>query len=410
MLQYWLWLSLLEGISLRQKLALLERFSSPEDIYHAAAQEFSQVPELTAEAVQALENKDLTQARQVLNRCERKDLGIVTLADEGYPARLKNIPDPPLVLYIRGRLPDLDERPAIGVVGTRKASAYGMDVARRFGSQISQCGGLVISGGAAGIDSAAMEGALDTQMPVVGVLGCGADVVYPRYNGRLFARAAQCGCLISEYPPGTEPKPWHFPMRNRIISGLCNGVLVVEAPEKSGALITARQALEQGRDVFVVPGNVDVASSAGSNALLRDGGICVSCGWDILMEYEALYPGKVEKKDDRLPVRELSSDILRVAQTPQIPEKDRPLQPKTDKKSIDKQDLTTYSVIGERQDLTDEERKALRLLTTVPCHADAVIARMDMPAGKALSILTMLTLKGEAVMHPGNLICLKINR
>lgn len=410
MLQYWIWLALLEGISHRQKLLLLERFSSPEDIYHAARQELERLPDITAEAVTALENKDLTAARQVLSRCERKDLGIVTFGENGYPARLRNIPDPPLVLYIRGRLPDMDDVPVIGVVGTRKASAYGMDTARRMGAQIAQCGGLVVSGGAWGIDSAAMEGALEASSSVVGVLGCGADVVYPRNNGRLFARVTQAGCLISEYPPGTEPKPWHFPARNRIISGLSNGVLVVEAPEKSGALITARQALEQGRDVFVVPGNVDVASCVGSNALLREGGIAVSCGWDILMEYEALYPETVEKRDGKPLISDRPEQVIRVAQTPRFPEKDKPLPGQTDKKSIDKQDFTPYSVIGDRQDLTEEEQKALTLLTTVPCHADGVIARMDMPAGKALSVLTMLTLKGEAVMHPGNLISLKINR
>ena len=410
MLQYWIWLALLEGISLRQKTLLLEHFSAPEDIYHAGAQALAQLPELSAEAAAALANKDLTEAQQVLTRCERKDLGIVTLGDRNYPKRLKNIADPPLVLYIRGKLPDMDTVPVIGVVGTRKASAYGMDMARRMGRQISQCGGLVVSGGAWGIDSAAMEGALDVGCPVVGVLGCGADVVYPRNNGRLFAKVAQTGCLISEFPPGTEPKPWNFPMRNRIISGLTNGVLVVEAPEKSGALITARQALEQGRDVFVVPANVDVASGAGSNALLRDGGIAVSCGWDILMEYQMLYPEKVEKREERLPENPVDFAGASVAQTPQIPEKDRPLPPKADKKSIDKQHIAPYSVIGNRQDLTPEEQKALGMLTTVPIHADAVIARMDMPAGKALSVLTMLTLKGEAVMHPGNLISLKINR
>ena len=410
MLQYWIWLALLEGISHRQKLLLLEHFASPEDIYHASEQELAEVPELTQDAVQALENKDLTPVQQVLSRCERKDLGIVTFGDEKYPARLKNISDPPLVLYVRGKLPDMDNLPVIGVVGTRKASAYGMDIARRMGTQISQCGGLVVSGGAWGIDSAAMEGALDAPACTVGVLGCGADVVYPRNNGRLFARVSQAGCLISEYPPGTEPKPWHFPARNRIISGLSNGVLVVEAPEKSGALITARQALEQGRDVFVVPGNVDVASCVGSNALLREGGIAVSCGWDILMEYEALYPDRVKKIDGRLPVLERPEQVVRVAQTPRFPEKDKPLTPVTDKKSIDKQDFTPYSVIGERQDLSADEQKALALLTAAPCHADAVIARMDMPAGKALGVLTMLTLKGEAVMHPGNLISLKINR
>ena len=179
------------------------------------------------------------------------------------------------------------------MVGTRHASPYGMTTAKKMGYQITKCGGIVVSGMAYGIDGMAMKGALTAGAPVVGILGCGAEMVYPPSNRPLFSDVENYGCIMSEFPPGTPPVKWNFPKRNRIISGMSCGVLVVEAPEKSGALITARCAADQGRDVFVVPGNIDVPTFVGSNRLLRDGAIAVSSGWDILSEYQMQFPDKI---------------------------------------------------------------------------------------------------------------------
>ena len=295
MLIHWIWLAHRPGLNDRAKAALLQHFRDPEDIFFADKNAFDHIEGLSAEAVESLWDKNLIPAEEILEACSREKLHILTYRDAAYPARLKNIADPPIVLYYKGQLPDWDASPVIGVVGTRKASAYGMTTAKRMGYQIAKCGGIVVSGMAYGIDGMAMAGALTAGQPVVGVLGCGADIVYPVSNRGLFRDVEQYGCILSEFVPGTPPAKWTFPKRNRIISGLSCGVLVVEAPEKSGALITARQAVEQGRDVFVVPGNIDNPCCVGSNRLLRDGAIMAESGWDVVSEYEALYTDKIRK-------------------------------------------------------------------------------------------------------------------
>ena len=332
MLQHWIWLAHRPGVSDRMKNSLLEHFRDPEDIYFADGESYRHVNGMTAEAAASLKDKDLSAAQAVLDACRWEKLHVLTIRDAAYPARLKNIPDPPILLYYKGQLPDFDAQPAIGVVGTRKASAYGLQTAKRMGYQIARCGGIVVSGMAYGIDAMAMSGALTAGETTVGVLGCGADIVYPLSNRGLFEDVAMYGCILSEFAPGTQPAKWTFPRRNRIISGLSNGILVVEAPEKSGALITAGHALDQGRDVFVVPGNIDQPGFAGSNRLLRDGATLVSSGWDVLSEYETVYPDKIRKDlspshqtvyPDELgkSASETEKNLHKVAQKPEVPGK-----------------------------------------------------------------------------------------
>ena len=295
MLIHWIWLATRPHMTDWVKVELVRHFGDAESVYFAC--DWSGIEGLTQEGLEALQDRNLKGAEEILAQCDREGLQILTYQDAAYPKRLQNIPDPPLVFYYKGRLPDFDGLPVIGVVGTRRASAYGLTAAKRMGYQIARCGGIVVSGMAAGIDGMSMKGALTAGGTVVGVLGCGADMVYPLSNRSLFADTVRYGCILSEFPPGTPPHKWNFPKRNRIISGLSCGVLVVEAPEKSGALITARQAADQGRDVFVVPGNIDVDTFVGSNRLLRDGAIAVSSGWDILSEYEGQFPGKIRRFD-----------------------------------------------------------------------------------------------------------------
>lgn len=393
MLLYWLWFAMLPELSVRQKLALLERFSDPEEIYGLNS---SEEPEgLSAQQKQALENKDLSQAQKIEKICARKDIGILTFNDDRYPDRLRNIHTPPLVLYYKGTLPDFEERPAIGVVGTRKASAYGLNMARQFGGQIAACGGIVVSGGAYGGDAMALEGALEAGGQTVAVLGCGVDVVYPTCNRRLFMDIADNGCLLSEYIPGTTPDRWHFPERNRIISGISNGVLVTEAPAKSGALITAKDALEQGRDVYVVPGNIDMPTCAGSNALLREGAAASFSGWDILKEYQFQYPDTVQERSVELK----KAKAVKAAQPV--------LLPRSDKKDIDKRPSDAYSGIDNNVALTPQESRILACLDSSPKPVDDVIAQAGVPAGTVLSILTKLALKGVVINHPGRLVSVR---
>lgn len=402
MLIHWLWLATRTGITDRRKLAILRSFQDPEDAFYEDS--YRQVPDLTADELEALRDKSLTEAKKILAQCTDKDIRVLTLSDREYPSRLKNIPDPPLVLYYKGTLPEFDAAPVIGVVGTRQASSYGCMVARRMGYQIGKCGGLLVSGCALGIDAKAMQGALEADSVAVGVLGCGVDVVYPAGNRWLFAELERRGCLISEFPPETPPAKWNFPKRNRIISGMSCGVLVVEAPVRSGALITARQAAEQGRDVFVVPGNIDVPSCAGSNALLRDGAMMATTGWDILSEYQYIFPDKLCQKTEE-PV-EAAPEM--VAQEPPTPKVGKPLWKKKEKIIIDNDGQSAY--IDEEKSLpslSDEEQAIVELFKRGHQLTDDIIAACGLPAGKALAVLTMLQVKGVVVRLPGNRLTLK---
>jgi len=379
MLLYWVWFFLVSKLNIMQKHKLLQQFGDPEELYHSS----DRLP-IPQEVKDLLEDKNLTPAQRLMQDCAGKGIGILSLADDAYPARLRNTADAPILLFYRGVLPNWNGQPVIGVVGTRNATPYGNEMAVTFGRQIAHCGALVISGGASGIDSGAMWGALEAERPTVAVLGCGVDVVYPRENKVLFDKVVEHGCLISEYVPGTKALRWHFPARNRIISGISNGLLVVEAPEKSGALITADHALEQGRDVYAIPGNIDVPNCAGSNALLQDRATPVFSGWDVVKAYAPQWPGTVERRPD-----------VRRAQKPLPVAND-------DKKAIDKNVNSTYSVLNsEDVSLTETEKHILSLLDRTPKPLDEVISQLDLNAGAVKMTLTKLSVKGIVVMHPG---------
>ena len=256
-LKYWLWLTRLPGLHNQTRLLLLRHFGTPENVYFAEPPELSLVEGLDRQQAAILSNRSLDAAERILERCQRLNIDLLTLQDANYPNRLRNIYDPPCLLYVRGHLPPLDEEIVISAVGTRKCTPYGVACAERIGYGLATGGAIVASGLARGIDSAVIRGALLGGGMTLGLLGNGLDVVYPRENYGLYEDVAATGALISEYPPGTEPLPGNFPLRNRILSGVSVGTLVVEAPLRSGALITASRALEQGRDVFAVPGPID---------------------------------------------------------------------------------------------------------------------------------------------------------
>lgn len=418
MLKHWIWFAHRPGLHDRVKAALLQSFSDPEDIFCAEDGAFDGIEGLSRDMKRTLEDKDLSQAEKILEECDRKRLHILTYGDAAYPRALQHIADPPIVLYYRGQLPDFDSWPVIGIVGTRKASAYGLMTAKRMGYQIAQSGGTVVSGMAYGIDGAAMSGALTAGGKVVGVLGCGADVVYPAVNRSLFEDMERYGCIISEFAPGTPPFKQNFPKRNRIISGLSNGVLVVEAPERSGALITARQAAEQGRDVFVVPGNIDQPTATGSNELLRDGAIMASCGWDVIREYEGLYPDKIHRApeegksgDRRYENLRKEKNLAKVAQKPLIPEEPKKIKKELTKKGIDKKPSPPYSDVNTHlPTLSENEQAIVSALEGGERLVDDVIAETGLAAGKLLTAMTMLELKGILKRLPGKRIALREGR
>ncbi|MBQ3404260.1 MAG: DNA-processing protein DprA [Oscillospiraceae bacterium] len=346
MLRYWVWLSALRGIKTGDKLRLAEELGGPEAVFFAREEQLRSVGWLSDGAVEALSRKELSGAAKAVDDSYALGHRILTIQDALYPLRLKNIYDPPLVLYIWGRLPSVDDEVAVAVVGTRKCTPYGRNAAQRTAWQISKGGGLIVSGLATGIDTAAALGALRADGRVIGVSGRGLDAAYPRENLSLYEDCAATGAVISEYPPGTNPERWRFPERNRIMAGLSLGVLVVEAPQKSGALITARLAAEEGRDVFVIPGNVDSRACEGSNELIREGATMILSGEDILEEYRARYPHRLNTEGGSAPVPDY---VLRPRPEDQTP--------KTDAHSDERESAAEQ---------TDEEKKKDLITNEIP--------------------------------------------
>jgi len=260
---------------------LLRSGTSPIDVLHQQCADGARGRAKTADWTDPVRSRQ--RAAEAAARSEAAGLLIVTFGDPLYPARLTQIADPPPVLWVSGQVKALAD-PAVAIVGSRAGSTYAVNVAERLGAELAERGVTVVSGLARGVDSAAHRGALSVNGVTVGVLGCGADVVYPPEHAPLVARVVAVGAVVSELVPGTVPKPAFFPRRNRIISGLVRAVVVVEAGEKSGSLITARCALEQGRDVLAVPGNVFNGRNRGGHALLRDGARLVESADDVMDE------------------------------------------------------------------------------------------------------------------------------
>lgn len=225
------------------------------------------------------------ETKQTLRRLREKNIRIMTVLDEHYPVLLKEIAQPPWVLYVLGSVSLLKDPAAIAIVGTRRPTPYGKKVAHRLAYGLAERRFTVVSGMALGIDAEAHKGALAAGGRTVAVLGCGVDVIYPKSNRPLYRELIHSGAVISEFPPGTAPRPGHFPQRNRIISGLSRGTVVVEAQEKSGSLITADMSVDQNRDVFAVPGPITSSRSVGTNRLIQQGAVCVTSVEDILAEY-----------------------------------------------------------------------------------------------------------------------------
>ncbi len=298
-LKYWLWLTTRQGLDAAGVLTVLDYFVTPERAYYADREEYDQLP-LAPKARSGLYSKELDSADRILGDCQRLSLRIMTLRDGDYPERLRQISAPPAVLYVRGKLFDFDEEAAIAVVGSRRPSQYGEMAAAKLGMELAAGGALVLSGIAEGLDTCALKGALKAGGPVVSVLGGGIDVPYPAVNRYLYEDVAAAGALISEYPPGTEPKGFHFPRRNRILSGLALGVLAVECKLHSGTMSTVRHAMDQDRDIFAIPGAIDAPMSEGTNWLIQQGAKLVTRGEDILEEYRSRFPGRLGRENRSL--------------------------------------------------------------------------------------------------------------
>lgn len=313
-LKYWVWLSSLDGITPRRKFLLVERFGDPAFLWEATESELSASGLCTPKVISLLTDRAARiTAASTFDNIRRCGADIITIRDKAYPRLLKCIPDPPVVLYCRGKLQVGGE--CIAVVGSRRATWYGLDMARRLSRQLAEHGVTIVSGMARGVDSNAHRGAIEGGGRTIAVLGCGVDIAYPPENKGLMDEIIRNGAVVSEYIPGTAPAQFNFPARNRIISGLSRGVAIVEAGEKSGSLITADFALEQGRDVFAVPGNINSANSTGTNRLIRDGAKIVTNVGDILDELKLDYDTQnISNETGKPDIMKLNGDEKTIAQ------------------------------------------------------------------------------------------------
>ena len=383
-LKYWVWLTTLPGLGQRTKLQLLEHFASPEEIYFAPEEEMLLAEGVTKTQCALLADKSLDRAEKVLEDCAKDGQFLLTMDDAAYPARLRNIYDPPLLLYGKGSLPLFDEEVAVTVVGTRSCTPYGVKAASELGFELAKQGALLVSGMAKGIDGEALRGALRAGGFTAAVLGGGADVVYPAANRRLYEDIAATGVILSEYPPGTEPRGEHFPVRNRLLSALSVATLVVEAPERSGALITAATALEQGREVFAVPGPFDAPMSRGCNGLIREGAGLVCEAWDVLSFYESRYPHKLRLLRAKLPPLPKGAPETESGE-PAKPVEEAPPAPA----------LPVLDISQDPGGLTDDQIAVLSVLhTDIPTLTDDAAILADLPVRRVLSALTVLEIDG----------------
>ena len=389
-ISYLIWLTTRDGIRPDAAAGLLRYFGTAEAAYYAGAKEY-ELLSLPARLYRSLLDKKLEGVERVLETCDRQGISLLTCMDAAYPERLLQLDDHPLILYVKGTLPRVDGEVAIGMVGSRKCTPYGQSMAGRIAMDLARSNAVVVSGMAEGIDAAALKGALQGGGRVISVLAGGVDVIYPACNRWLYEDIQTAGALISENPPGTRPEGWRFPIRNRIISGLSLGVLVVEAAERSGALSTAHDALDQGRDVFAVPGPADAPMSGGTNQLISRGEArLIRSGWDILSEYAGQYPQKLTFPPP-LTVEEAEARLA-----PQPGRTKREAQPEQPEKEA----LPEISS-DELARLGDEQREVLFLLAGSKLTADDIVGRTDIPARRVNTALTILQAQGYLKELPG---------
>ena len=284
----WIWLAQKCGVASTEILPLVEYFDSIEQIYGADFDAYceSGVSERLAED---LCDKDTDAANRIIDACQKHRVGILCYDDARYPSSLRSINDPPAVLYYSGRLPDFNKGLYVATVGTRRMSEYGMRAAYKIAYEVASAGAFIVSGMALGIDGVASAAAVAAGGKTVAVLGSGIDMVYPKEHKTLMDKIMQNGVVITEYAPSTPPFGSNFPIRNRIISGLSQATVVIDADVGSGAMITAKHAILQGRDIYAVPSNIDARNSSGTNSLIRDGAQAVLCGNDIIKNYTLVY-------------------------------------------------------------------------------------------------------------------------
>ncbi|MBR2987360.1 MAG: DNA-processing protein DprA [Clostridia bacterium] len=439
-IRYSVWLSLAAVPGTRSLCQLIEAFDGNTDAIYKADYDECIAKGAPKGLAERLADKSLDEADKIVEFCKIRDVFLLPYDSPNYPKRLRRIPDFPVLLYGRGAFPVIDNEVAIATVGTRRYTEYGKRNAYTICNDLARGGAIVVSGMASGIDTFCHRGALDALGYTIAVLGCGIDVVYPRHNAELMEEIAGTGTVLTEYPPHTEPLGYHFPKRNRIISALSLGTLVIEGDEKSGAMITARLALEQGRDIFSLPGNIGEAGSGGTNQLIKQGARMVTSAFDILVEYECLFPTKI--RTERLlytnpakhmknlgtkpassvatPIKPIINDLKGgvngvytlndfpyAPHTPPPTEKTvKPKKPKNTKptesvSSSENRDSIKQTPKPIPEGLDETERKILELVPTDRAITTDELARKGFTVSDALVALTTLEIKQLVRCLPG---------
>jgi len=360
----WIALSFVIGVGSRTAATLIDRFGSPTSVFEASSPALESAG-LRRETIEALKSGEPREkAAREIEGLSRLSAEALILTDARYPALLRETYDPPIVIYCLGAFETACSQPVVAIVGSRRCSTYGRNVAEKISRELAERGVTIVSGLARGIDSAAHRGALDGGGLTVGVMGTGLDGVYPKENRKLATRIIEQGALVTEFPLSTPPLSQNFPFRNRVISGLSLGVMVVEGAERSGSLITARLAYEQGRDVFAVPGNITSAKSFGPNYLIKDGAKLVQTWRDVIEELPA----------------DIKSKIL-TAERGETRKQQKPVE----------------DVV-----LSESERRVFKMLNTdEPVHIDQLISKAGLSSGQLMEALLKLEMLDRIRQLPG---------
>ena len=378
--KYWIWLSSHTNVSHNSKAAVIEFFDNPENAFFSPRGSFREIEGVTSHDAEILEERDISRAEEIISQCEKLGQQIITIEDSEYPSLLKEFYAPPYVLYVMGTLPDFNREIGIAVIGTRNASPYGIKMGRQMGYELAACGGIIITGLTGGIECGSADAALKAGGKVVAVLGTSIEKAPDRA-----VNIASSGAVISEYAPGTPFRRQFYRHRNRISAGLSRAVCVIEAPEKSGTRLFVAEALEQGKEIFAVPGNADSENSSGTLKFLREGAHPVAHGWEIAEELNSMYHGTLDGS-----VRDTLNDIYLEEETPEIiPEQ---------KKIIDKENSACYI---DKTQLTETQYKIVESLLNGCCAVDEIIISTGIPASTVLAELTMLQISGKVRKEAG---------
>lgn len=385
-MKYWLWLSAL-GLSPKATGALMSRYGDAEALFYAPAEEYEKLSAVTKAERARLGKRELESAERINARCQSLGIDIITMQDARYPKKLRELPDAPAVIYVKGRLPDVDSCPTVAVIGTRRASHYGLKMCRKLSFEMAKSGAVLISMLSEGIDGECARSCFLAGGKCIGVMGTAIDA-----DKALYRDVVARGALISEYPPGMENRKHFFRDRNRIAAALCHGVVVIEAPEKSGTLLFAAEALEQGREVFAVPGNADSATSVGTNRLIKEGAKPVTEGWDVLEDFEYLFPNKLKRPAEAISVPALSAEKKESSAKAE----------KATVKDIDKPAAPGYIDLREQlSNLSQPQLKIISIMDRDETHVDEIIERSGLSTAAVLAQLTFLETKGYVRRLPG---------